>query len=91
MIRGHRERGAVIASQWRSCTSMSDKEEKDKEKDKEKGKEKVDYSDYEIRRYNTCWLFNIVHKGETGFIERFGKMNRVVDPGLHLHCHLLKV
>ena len=64
-------RGAAIASQQRLCASRADKDS-------------VNFNDYKIRRHNTCLGFNIVHKGETGFVERYGKMNRSVSPGLHV-------
>lgn len=41
----------------------------------------IDYSKYVLRTHGLCGLFAIVHKGETAFIERFGKLNRNAEPG----------
>lgn len=53
-------------------------------------KSSVDYSKYSIRTRNICFGFNIVRKGEIGFIERFGKLNRSADPGLNLTIPLIE-
>ena len=45
-------------------------------------KNNFDYSKYRIRTSGPCYGVNIVEKGEMGFIERFGKLNRTADPGL---------
>lgn len=39
-----------------------------------------------MRTRNTCWGFNIVNKGETGF----GKLNRSAEPGLNLTVPLIE-
>lgn len=44
----------------------------------------VDYSRYVLRTRHTCLGLNIVEKGTTGFIERFGKLNRSAHEGLNL-------
>ena len=50
----------------------------------------VDYSQYTIRTLNICFGFNVVRKGETGFIERFGKLNRSAEPGLNITVPLIE-
>ena len=50
----------------------------------------VDYSQYTIRTRNRCILFKIVDKGETGFIERFGKLNRLAEPGFNFTIPLIE-
>lgn len=45
---------------------------------------RVDYSKYVLANRKTCLGFNIVKKGEAGFIERFGKRDRIAEEGLNL-------
>jgi regulator of protease activity HflC (stomatin/prohibitin superfamily) len=50
----------------------------------------VDYSKYVLASRKACFGFNIVKKGETGFIERFGKLNRNAEQGLNLTVPLIE-
>lgn len=43
----------------------------------------TNYGNYQIRQHKIGLFFTIVGKGEQAYIERFGKLSRTADPGLH--------